>query len=51
MERAPGFGEDIEPGRWVVDTTHDSTPWHVIIEPDPHDKLLAVITAIPMERP
>ena len=51
MERASGFREDFESGRWIVDTTHDSTAWQVIVEPDDHDKLLVVITAFPIERP
>lgn len=49
MEHASGFREDDEPGRWVVETKHDSESWEVIVEPDWSDGLLVVITAYPRE--
>jgi hypothetical protein len=49
IESATGFLEDVEPGRWIVATDHDSRPWQVIVEPDSHDQLLVVITAFPIE--
>ena len=49
MERASGLHEDDEPGRWVVETKHDSESWAVIVEPDAGDRLLVVITAYPLE--
>jgi len=45
MENAMGFRPDIEDGRWIIDTTHDSKAWQVIVEPDVQDELLVVITA------
>lgn len=48
METAAGFREDAEPGRWVIETTHDSSPWQVIVEPDADENLLVVITAFPV---
>jgi hypothetical protein len=38
-----------EPGRWVVETAHESRPWEVIVEPDRDAQLLVVITAYPLE--
>jgi len=51
MEPAMRIREDQEPGRWVVETSHESRPWEVIVEPDPADQLLVVITAYPLEMP
>jgi hypothetical protein len=44
----PGLRQDVEPGRWIVETQHDSRAWQVIVEPDTIDKLLIVITAFPV---
>jgi len=51
MASATRLREDEEPGRWVVETSHESVPWEVIVEPDPVDRLLVVITAFPVELP
>ena len=48
MEHATGLTQDVEPGRWVVETKRDSQTWQVIVEPDSIDKLLVVITAFPV---
>ena len=45
MEQATAIREDREPGRWVVDTSHHSQPWKVIVEPDLADEVLVVVTA------
>lgn len=39
------------PGRWIVRTQHAGGPWHVVVEPDPDQKLLVVVTAFPQENP
>ena len=51
MAFAMDLREDDEPGRWVVETSHESRPWEVIVEPDPQAQLLVVITAYPLELP
>lgn len=51
IERATGMREDEEPGRWIIETEHDSRGWEVIVEPDFDDMLLVVITAYPLSRP
>lgn len=48
MERPTGLREDVEPGRWIVETKRDSGVWQVIVEPDTIDRLLVVITAFPV---
>jgi hypothetical protein len=45
LDEAGGFHPDTEPGRWAIQTRHDSKPWEVIVEPDESAKLLVVITA------
>jgi hypothetical protein len=49
LAAASGVREGDAPGRWVVRTTHDSVPWEVVLEPDPIDRLLVVITAYPVD--
>jgi hypothetical protein len=49
MEVATGFRDDIEPGRWVVETRHESRSWLVVVEPDSIDKLLVVITGFQVD--
>ena len=51
MESATGYHEDEEPGRWVVETRHDSRPWEIIVEPDREDRVLVVVTAFAVEQP
>jgi hypothetical protein len=48
MEMAMRLREDDEPGRWIVETLRGSRSWEVIVEPDPEDRLLVVITAYPV---
>ena len=45
MEVATRLRRDDEPGRWIVETSHASSPWEVIVEPDLEDRLLVVVTA------
>lgn len=45
---ASGLHEDEYPGRWAIESEHDSIPWEVIVEPDWNEKLLVVITAYPV---
>jgi len=49
MSDATSIRKDHEPGRWVVETRHETGRWEVIVEPDPADHLLVVITAYPVE--
>ncbi len=44
LEIATGYRPSDEPGRFTVDTRHSGRPWEIIVEPDPHNKLLKVIT-------
>ena len=49
MEDATRIEEGGEPGRWVVRTIRDSRQWEVIVEPDPVDRFLVVVTAYPVD--
>ncbi len=40
---------DVVEGRWVIETWHRRETWHVIVEPDPHEQLLVIVTAYPVE--
>jgi hypothetical protein len=48
LQHASGFHPDHEPGRWVIETTHRSRAWEVIVEPDLSAKALVVVTAYPV---
>lgn len=50
LEHATGSREDVLPGRWVVKTRHRRQAWEVIVEPDPREQLLVVITAYEVDR-
>lgn len=50
LDRATGVRRDIVKGRWVIRTRHRGRPWEVIVEPDPTENLLVVITAYPLEQ-
>jgi hypothetical protein len=49
LDGATRFRQDIERGRYVVETKHLSKTWEVIVEPDVSERLLVVITAYPVE--
>ena len=40
---------DVEDGRWVLETTHERSPWEIVVEPDPETRTVVVITAYPAE--
>lgn len=49
MERAEGYHEDYQQGRFVVETRHEGRAWVVIVEPSPEDRVLIVVTSFPVE--
>ena len=51
LERATAFRPDSIEGRWVVETRFRNHAWEVIVEPDPLDELLVVITAYRLDLP
>jgi hypothetical protein len=50
LENAEAYSADAVEGRWLIETRHGRNPWHVIVEPDPVELLLVVITAYPVDR-
>lgn len=49
LENATGYHEDVEPGRWAVETKHGGRVWEVIVEPVRTEFVLMVVTAYPLE--
>ncbi len=47
MGRAESFRHDVAEGRFVIETRHRQRAWEVVVEPDPEESLLVVITAYP----
>ncbi|MBA2245069.1 MAG: DUF4258 domain-containing protein [Gemmatimonadetes bacterium] len=51
LEDAIGYREDVVEDRWVIETRHRGRRWEAVVEPDPVEELLVVITAYPVENP
>lgn len=51
MDSAIEIRPDEEPGRWIVEATHESRRWEIVLEPESAEHLLIVITAYPVESP
>lgn len=45
LERATGYRPGRVPGRWLIETRHDGEAWIVVVEPNPADRQLEVVTA------
>jgi len=50
LENAEAYRLDVVEGRWIIETRHRRNPWHVIVEPDPSESLLVVVTAYCVDR-
>ena len=45
LENATGYHENHEEGRWCIETRHGARQWEVIVEPQPDEQVLVVVTA------
>ena len=45
LEATSAFRSGVGGGRWILETTHDSDAWEVVVEPDEHEQVIVVITA------
>jgi hypothetical protein len=45
LQRASAYRPDVQPGRWVIETTRAGQAWEVVVEPDVPAQLLVVVTA------
>jgi len=48
LHDARGYHPDVEPGRFVLSTALDGEPWEIIVEPQPAECVLVVVTAYPL---
>ena len=48
LEDVKGYHPDVVEGRWIITTKHKRRAWEVIVEPDPYEQLLVVVTAYPV---
>ena len=48
MGRTQGYRPDIFEGRWIIETQHRQQDWEIVVEPDPEEELLVVVTAYPV---
>jgi len=47
LEDASALEPSRRPGRWIVRSQLADRPWVVIVEPDPDERMLMVVTAYP----
>ncbi len=45
LQRASGYSPSLVLGRFMVESTHRGQPWTVIVEPDPDERALVIVTA------
>ncbi len=45
LAAATGFAPDVVEGRFLIESQLRGRSWHVIVEPDPDETLLVVVTA------
>jgi len=50
LEVAMAYRSEIVEGRFIIETRHRGSRWEVIVEPQPRDQLLLVITAYEVRR-
>jgi hypothetical protein len=50
LEGARGYSPSVAPGRFMIDAAHAGRPWVVIVEPDPAEHLLVVVTVYQVSR-
>ncbi len=50
LDQATNYRPDVVEGRWALDTKHQGRQWEVIVEPEPDERLLVVITAYPVKK-
>ena len=49
LERAVSYSAEAATGRYVIQTTHLTRTWEVVVEPDREAKTLVVVTAYPVD--
>ena len=50
MEKATEYRRGPKQGRWILSTKNQGRRWEVIVEPNPADELLEVITAYAVKK-
>lgn len=50
LQGARGHSPSVVPGRFVIDAAHAGRPWVLIVEPDPAERLLVVVTVYQVSR-
>lgn len=48
LDKATGYHDNHEEGRFVIETKHEGHPWAVVVEPAPEETVLVVVTAYPV---
>jgi len=49
LQHASGCSPSVVAGRYVIESRHAGQPWRVLVEPDPDEQVLLVVTAYEVE--
>lgn len=50
LQQARGYSPSVVEGRFMIETRHRDRPWIVIVEPDPDQRRLVIVTAYEVTR-
>ncbi len=50
LQRARGYTPSVVENRFVIETTDRGRPWVVVVEPDPDERLLVIVTVYESRR-
>ena len=50
LQRASAYSPSVVENRFMIETTHRGRPWIVIVEPDPDERLLVIVTVYESRR-
>lgn len=50
LQRAASYSPSVVGKRFMIHTTHRGRPWIIIVEPDPEERVLVIVTAYESRR-
>ena len=50
LQQATGYAQSVVETRFVIETSHRGRRWNVIVEPDPEEQCLVVVTVFESQR-
>jgi len=50
LQHPRGYSPSVAVSRFMIEVTHEGRPWIVIVEPDPEERWLVIVTAYEVQR-